>query len=190
MCTKPSAAPQRLRGLTLVELVVFIVIISVGVVGILAVLDLNARRSADPLAPKQALAIAEALLEEVTQAPFTYCDPDDANFASASDAAGCATVPEGSGPEAGDARPYDNVNDYHGLTLAGIADASGITVPGLAAYSASISVVADRLGGGTAHPIDAGSGEALRITVTVQAPDGSAVTLEGYRARFAPNAGP
>ncbi len=184
------AALRLARGISLIELVVFIVIVSVGIVGILAVMNVTSRASADPLIPKQALAIAEALLEEVQQAPFTFCDPDDANFATAASAAACASLPEAMGPEAGDARPFDNVNDYHGLALASIADVAGVPVPGLPGYAASVSVAAATLGSGTASPIPAASGDALRITVTVTGPAGSSLALEGYRARYAPNAGP
>lgn len=192
MCIEGRARAQG--GLTLIELVMFIVIVSAGVVGILSVLNFSARASADPLPAKQALAIAEALLEEVQQAPFTYCDPDDANLATAASAVvgagGCAALIEGGGPEAGDTRPYDNVSDYDGLALAPIADVGGAAIPSLAGYSVSVSVSAAALGTGTANPIAAASGDALRIVVTVAGPGGTAVSLEGYRARYAPNAGP
>jgi type II secretory pathway pseudopilin PulG len=65
------------RGVTLVELIVFIVIVSTAVAGVLMTLDISNRSSADPMIQKQALAVAEALLEEVQLQPFTYCDPDD-----------------------------------------------------------------------------------------------------------------
>jgi len=71
------------RGLTLVELIVFIVIVSVGLAGVLLVLNTTAAKSADPVVRKQALAIAESLLEEIALMPFTYCDPDDAAAAMA-----------------------------------------------------------------------------------------------------------
>lgn len=51
------------RGLTLIELVVFIVIVSVGIAGVLSSLNVSVMHSADPLQPKQALAVAEATLE-------------------------------------------------------------------------------------------------------------------------------
>jgi prepilin-type N-terminal cleavage/methylation domain-containing protein len=58
-------------------------------------------------------------MEEIQQAQFTVCDPADANAAIATDAnaaapVGCAasSTTEKRGPEAGNTRPYDNVNDY------------------------------------------------------------------------------
>ena len=109
-------------GITLVELLIFIVIVSVGLAGVLTVYNTVVRRSADPLIAKQMTAIAEALLEEVQLMPFTLCDPDDAHAATATtntvnpaDPTQCASLPEAMGPEAGEARghavtPFDNVN--------------------------------------------------------------------------------
>lgn len=67
---------KRQTGLTLIELIVFIVIVSVGLTGVLSSLNISVRGSADPLLPKQALAIAEGLLEEILLK--SYCDPDGA----------------------------------------------------------------------------------------------------------------
>lgn len=170
------------QGLTLIELVIAIVVIGVGVAGVLAAFTMAVRGSADPLQAKQALAVAEALLEEVQLAPFTYCDPDDPNAGTATSAAGCS-VPEDTGPEAGDSRPFDNVSDYDGLTLNPITDVSGSPVTGLTGYSARIAVVPATLNGIAAA-------EALQITVSVSTPTGSVYTLQGYRTRYAPNAIP
>ncbi|MBK9218480.1 MAG: prepilin-type N-terminal cleavage/methylation domain-containing protein [Uliginosibacterium sp.] len=80
------------RGLTLIELVVFIVVISVGLAGILGVLSLVNRDTVNPMLLKQQVAIAESLLEEVQSKPFTFCDPDDANVETALNSAGCASL--------------------------------------------------------------------------------------------------
>ena len=107
------------RGLTMVELIIFIVIVSIAIAGVLLVMNVTTARSGDAQLRKQALSIAEALLEEVESARFTYCDPQSTN---ATDPAlptspnvysytNC-TVPENVGPETGNTRPYDNVNDY------------------------------------------------------------------------------
>jgi len=92
MCTTDQ------RGLSLIELLVFIVVVGIAVSGVLSVYSLNARSSADPMVQKQALAIAESLLEEVLSKPYTYCDPDDANVDTAANVGACAR-PEGIGPE-------------------------------------------------------------------------------------------
>jgi Tfp pilus assembly protein PilV len=68
---------RKSLGLSLVELVMFIVIVGAAVAGIIGVIGVTTRSSADPMIHKQALAIAEAVLEEVQLQPFTYCDPDD-----------------------------------------------------------------------------------------------------------------
>ncbi|MBK6386418.1 MAG: type II secretion system protein [Rhodoferax sp.] len=173
------------RGFTLIELIMFIVVISGALAGVLTIFIQATRGSADPQLRRQAMAIAESLLEEVQLMPFTYCDPDDAAAETATSAAGCTTA-EALGPEAGETRTaspqFDNVNDYNGYTMAsGITSITGTTVPGLSAYSASVGVQAAALGSvpGT---------DALRITVTVTGPGGTQVKLEGWRTRFAPTA--
>ena len=188
----------RQRGISLVELIMFIVIISVALAGILTVMNIVMRSSADPLVHKQALAIAESLLEEVELMPFTYCDPDDASAVTATAAVlggptGCATTVEIMGPEAaqGEARlgvvPFDNVNDYAGYGAAAVADITG--APGVAGYPALIAVTPVALPGIAA--LDAnGAAQVLQITVTVTGPDAIPVVLDGYRTRYAPNSVP
>lgn len=186
------------RGVSLVELVVFIVVVGVAVIGVLAAMRLSTAASADPMIQKQALAIAEALLEEVQLQPFTYCDPDDPNAATALSAAGCTGGAGGAndesrlplGPEAGETRtsattPYDNVSDYNGFGIAGISGIDGAAIAGLENYAASITVTNQALG---AIP----AADALLIRVTVNGPPGTntTVVLDGYRVRYAPNALP
>ncbi|MFA6986493.1 MAG: prepilin-type N-terminal cleavage/methylation domain-containing protein, partial [Arenimonas sp.] len=57
------ASRRRQAGLSLIELVMFIVIVGVAVAGVLSVLTVTAQHSADPMIQKQAQAIAEAMLE-------------------------------------------------------------------------------------------------------------------------------
>jgi len=181
---------SRSRGITLIELVLFIVVVGVGIAGSLLAYEYAAKRSVDPIVKKQALAIAESLLEEIQQMPFTYCDPDDPNVTTATSAADCS-IPELPGPETqldglekrgiAGAPPFDNVNDYNGYTMAGgITDVTGAPITGLGAYSAAVTVAPATLG--TVPNTDA-----LRITVTVTGPTNVTVTLDGYRTQYAPN---
>jgi MSHA pilin protein MshD len=177
-------------GVTLVELILFIIIVSVGVAGILTVFNLTTQKSADPQVRRQMLAVAEALLEEVEFKPFTYCDPDDPNAATATSSAGCTGGTNGAndesklplGPEASDTSraAYDNVSDYNGLSLATVTDINGNPING---YSATISVTQQQLEASV--PLDA----SLRITVTVTHGNDS-LSLSGYRLRYAPNSLP
>ena len=178
------------RGLTLVELIVFIVVVGIAFAALLAAMNAFTRSSPDPLIRKQALAIAESLLEEVELMPFTFCDPDDANASTATSSAigagGCASLSEDTaiGPEAGELRgnattPFDNVSDYHGYSMSPIVDVTGSAVALQGAYSASVTVAQSSLGGIAAS-------ESLLITVTVTPPSGSQVVLQGYRTRYAP----
>ncbi|MBI5921060.1 MAG: prepilin-type N-terminal cleavage/methylation domain-containing protein [Betaproteobacteria bacterium] len=199
MCIDRATLRNRLqRGLSLIELIVFIVIVSVGLAGILTVLDITTRGSVDPMIRKQMLSIAEALLEEVQLQPFTWCDPNDANALTATSAAGCATMAENPGVPGAEsaqtrtsvATPFNNVNDYNGCgpsvaacNLASpIPSISGIyTSP--AGYSATISVTSEALNGvGDATA----SSASLRIKVTVSHGSDS-IIMEGYRTRYAPN---
>lgn len=183
-----AACPRaRGRGLTMIELVVFMVVISAALAGVLRIFMQATAASADPALVRQALAVAESLLEEVQLMPFTFCDGDDANVSTATSTGGCAGVADAIGAEAGEGRyatpQFDHVNDYHGFSMTGITDITNTAVAGLAGYSASITVAASALGS-----ITSGSGDALRITVTVTGPGSTSVTLDGYRSRHAPNA--
>jgi len=201
-----AVAGARAHGVSLVELIVFIAIISVGVAGILGVMNFTTLASAQPLPQKQALAIAEAYLEEVLAMPFTYCDPDDLNAATAESAAApngsptrCDTTREAIGAE-GETRgstttPYDNVNDYNSFPAAAPStiDNPGVTITDLGSYNVTVAVVAEALtaGGVTVAANDGNTQpQSLRVTVTVTGPGGVNVVLDGYRTRYSPNALP
>jgi MSHA pilin protein MshD len=194
-----SVVDSKQRGISLIELIIFIVIISVALTGILLVMNTVTRHSADPLIHKQALAIAESLLEEVELMPFSYCDPDDASAVVATSPADCTggaggpndedipgpeTAASVGGAEGRYAAPqFDNVGDYHGFNMAAnsVVDITGGAAVG--GYSASIAVAQTVLG-------TVPAGDSLRITVTVTGPDNVPIILDGYRTRYAPRSVP
>lgn len=188
MFTRPRQA-----GISLIELVIFIVIVSVAVAGVLSVFNIAVKSSADPMIRKQAIAIAESLLTEIESQAFTYCDPQDANVLTAADATVCANDQNKGGaaltsPTPGTetrylaADPFDNVADYGGFSKANIDDVTGGNV--ITGYTASVAI--SRAGGVApfaALPLDA----VLKIDVTVTGL-GESVTLTGFRLRYAPRA--
>ena len=190
------------RGLSLIELIVFIAIVAIALSGLLVLYDTAVRGSADPLVRKQATAIAESLLGEVLAQPFSYCDPQDpANDAnnpptSTAQCTGGAALSEDRGGGAlgpqpatenrfSATDPLDNVADYNGYAMnAGIysLDDGSTPVPGLEAYSAAVTVTRAGLALGLSS-----DAEALRVDVHVTG-RGESITLTGYRLRHSPNA--
>ena len=107
------------RGFTLIELIIFIVVVSAGLAGILSVMNTVVKSSADPMVRKQAMALADSILEEVLLK--SYADPDGTN-------AGETGRPN-----------WDNVDDFNAKTNADFTD---LPVE-LASYVIGIAVVDD-----------------------------------------------
>lgn len=190
----------RQGGVTLIETVVFIVVISIAVMALLQLFTLTTRSSADPVRRKQALLLAEALLEEVQLAKFTYCDPTDPQADSATSSLDC-TIPEAFGqaaPEPAGTRPFDNINDYVAAanTATAAFESGGVlmnaagTPFGLTGYTARLTITPQTLGQGSTAIVAGGSSadvDVLRITVSVAYGNGESVVLDGFRTRYAPN---
>lgn len=130
MCRPTEPAARRERGVTLVELVLAIVIISIAVTGVLMAYVTMVSRSADPLIDVQATAIAEAYLDEILSKPVT------------GPAGGCATR----------ATCY-TVGDYASLPAGPAADQSGAPIAALAAYTVAVAIGGDELGTGNSIAI-------------------------------------
>lgn len=103
------------QGFTLIELIIFIVVVGAGLAGILSVMNQVVRHSADPMLTKQAVALADSVLEEVLQK--AYDDPDGTNVGET------------------DRSNWDNVDDFNGATQA----AFGLP-PNLAGYAVAVAV--------------------------------------------------
>jgi MSHA pilin protein MshD len=149
------------RGASLIELIMFIVIVSVAMAGILLVMNQTTRGSADPLVRKQALAAAYSLLEEVQLQ----------DYLPASGVVGMT--------QANRATVYHRVRDYDGFNQnAGIYSLTGVApITGLENYTAGVTVIAAALG-------DIPAASAVQIDVTVTAPNGEVITATGYRAAY------
>lgn len=155
--------PPAQRGLTLVELIVFVVIVSVGLAGILAVMNATVRSSANPMARKQAITMAEAVLEEVlAKDPIQTLPETDLNACSGR-------------------LQYVGVQDYACFdgtpataVIRGDSTLGAAPVVALSGLSATVSVAAVAIG---AVPM-------WRVTVTVTG-GGEPIALTGYRVNLA-----
>ena len=155
---KPASSIHK--GFTLVELIVLIVVISAALVGVLIVFQNTVRSSADPQVQKQAIAIAEALLDEIL---LTSYDPL---------------------PGTGSRASFDDVDDYAGYSTAGgMKDIQNVLIAGLGAYNVTgitVATVVLNDSGGVLTPVS----EAKLVTVTVTGPAGFAISLDGYRLKY------
>jgi MSHA pilin protein MshD len=176
---------RRQCGVTLIELIMFIVIVSAGIAGILSVLNVTVFRSADPVVQKQAQALAEGLLEEIQTAYFAYCDGADPQLRYAKTVAACSGgVGDSYGPETAESRPYDSVIDYASAantptSLAPVGLPATMLPP--AGYNASVTIGPAALG-----DITQASGDALLIQVRVAGPGAISAVAEGYKVRQVP----
>lgn len=170
---------RRQAGVTLVEMVIFIMIVSLSVAGILIVMTATTQRSADPMVQQQALLIAESYLEEILHKRFRDESPSTANSI-------CPT------PEVAGRTAFDNVCDYHNLNdTAGAVDQLGNTVAGLTAYNVSVSVIgsvgdATALGPTISQITNVTALRVLRVDVEVthdDTPDFQ-MRLTGYRTNY------
>lgn len=169
MCTRPSQ-----RGVSLIELIMFIVIVGVALAGILLVMNVTTRNSADPLVHKQALAIAESLLEEVELQDFVSQD-GAAHVCADGVGANCVTV-------ANRSSAYHVVADYDGFSMPsppGIYALNDSVTPvaGLTGYSAIVAV-------GAPVTIGVPAASAVLITVTVTDPQANQTQISGYRTQY------
>ena len=156
------SANVRQRGFTIIELIIFIVVVGAGLAGILQVIQTTVARSADPVVAKQALALADSILGEVIQKGFdkTVVSP----LTGVATCSGTGTTRE----------TFDCVDDYKGKTKALFTDWPAA----LSAYDVAIAVgTAANIGGTITTP-------AKKVTVTVSRGSDFSVTLVGYRANY------
>ena len=150
---------RRRSGVSLIELVVAIVVISISLTGTMLIVETTTRRSVDPMLERQSISIAESYLEEILQK--AYLDPDDGTLCPA--------------PEAS-RNLFDNICDYSGLTETGARDQNGVAIAGLDVYQ--IQIIVDQSAGLGAIT---GSANVFRVDATVSDPMGRPVRLSGYR---------
>jgi MSHA pilin protein MshD len=120
------------------------------------VFSMNVGQSADPMIRYQAVAIAEAYLEEISLKAFA--DP-------------------GGGDGEANRTLYDDVDDYHGLVDVGARNQFDAALPGLGDYTVSVTVTQSAL-----PSILATDNYLINVTVTHAA--NIDFTLSAYRPNF------
>ncbi len=159
-----STTSHRQRGFTLIELIMFIVIVGVGVAGVLSVFTTGVKSSADPMVRKQALSIAESLLEEILLKEFR--DPN-----GGTNGVSTCTLAGGSNRSI-----WDDVCDYNTYTSTGITDVQGNSVVSLASYSVLPAVAVTT--------VAVGGVNLKRVVVSVTDTQNNVISITGYRGDY------
>lgn len=147
-------------GVTLIEVIVFIVVVNLAFVAVMQIYSQAVVSSVDPIVRVRAIELARATLDEVQARRFDENTPVGGIPA-------CGT-PSGETclgitPDAA----YDDVGDFNGYT-----DNS------LAAFPVSVSVVE------AGNDLGLAEAMARKIIVTVGMPDGNSVSLAAYKVNY------
>jgi MSHA pilin protein MshD len=140
-------------GFSLIELIFFIVVVALGLAGILSVMNQTVRSSVDPLVRKQALVLADALMEEIMLK--------------------ASRNPDG-GYSGSNRAQFDDVLDYQGYsTCCGMVMMDGTPIAGLERYNIKSVTISD------VAPVS-GAAVLKQVVVTIDSPQGE-LTLRSYR---------
>ncbi|MBB3168756.1 type IV pilus modification PilV family protein [Simiduia aestuariiviva] len=150
------------RGVSLIELIVFIVVVSIALVAFIKVFNQSVINSVDPIVQITGLELAQSKLDEVLARKFDENTPTGGVPACGSAEPG-ASACAGISADAG----YDDVGDFNGQVDTAVAGYSVATT--VVNAGADLGLAAD---------------QARRITVVVSLPNGETVQLATYKVNF------
>ena len=162
------------QGVTLVELVISIVIISIAMVAMMSSFSLSMSRSADPLWHNKTLKLGQLYLDEILAKKYDELSPiGGLPFVANPSCAGLGS--DGSETRA----TYDDVDDYHGITNVVPTSLTASLDSTYDDYRITITVECD----GTDVAASANN-HAKIITVTVTPPNQPPITFAAYKGNY------
>ncbi len=148
------------RGVTLIETIVFIVVVSIGLGALLSVYYQNMTNSVDPVLRMKAAEKAQATLDDILARRFDENSPTGGiPQCGSTDGTACAGISADS--------DYDDVGDFNGYSDS--SDTGYIVDVTVTEAGTDLSIT-------NAH--------ARLITVKVTMPDSNTLTLSAYRVNF------
>lgn len=164
---------NTLKGVTLVELVISIVIIGAAMGGMLSAFGNLSGSSANGLYQARQIALAQLYLDEILSKYYS----DDTGVGGIPASTSACSI---GGADAGESRgSFDDVDDYHGLSE--VPNFSNGAFSGSSLYNqywVSVRVVCE------GSSLIGAATKAKVITVTVRAPDNSELSLAAYKGNF------
>lgn len=174
-----SLHKSRQVAFTLLEVLITVIVIGIAASAIIGVFMTTVKSSADPLIRQQAIAIAEAYMEEIQLKQFCEDPAPPMLDPPPKSPPGCPS--ETGGSEASETRSnYNDVQDYASLPADKLVrDQNGSLIPGLSDYRVTVEISAAELGS-----ITQSSGNALRIDISVDHPAIDPITLSAFRTNY------
>jgi len=146
-------------GVTLIETIVFLVVIAIALTGLMMVFNESIAKSVDPVVRIRALELAQGQLDEVMSRKFDENTPTGGiPHCDAASGTACLGITADSG--------FDDVGDYDGFSR---------TVDG---YDLTVTVIA------AGDDLGLAEAEARLVQVLVTMPGGDSLQLAAYRANF------
>lgn len=177
-------------GVTLVELVITIVIISVSLLAVVSVYSNAIQRSADPLIYARSVELGQAYLDEILTKKFDHNTPVGGSppVSSASAPFYSASLGHDAPSEtASNRQNYNDVDDYDGKTYTSLEFITGDSFNQYTNYQVSISVSyidKDAPNNELNSLATLAEQNVKRVDVTVTNPLGGTLTFTGYKGNF------
>lgn len=202
---------KRAHGISMIELIIFILVMAIAFAGVMSVFVSTQSYSADPMIKIKTVELAQSLMEEILLKTYDERTPVGGGCVDNMVSTRCgpaANIPDADaptnaafGPEPGETRQrFDDVDDYHNLAYCGangtanpactnacvdLIDEQGNNIaaeyPG---FGICIRLIFDGNGitTGTATPVL--NNDAKRIDIMLTDPRGSNLTFSAYRTNF------
>lgn len=185
----------KYSGFTLIELIISIVILSIGAAAFLTLILNTTKNSVDPQVRVQANAIARAYLEEIMLSSF--CDPDwdpdlDADGDPLTNPQNCSTdcgssacavcKTTGTGWTTETRSTYDDICDYTAISGVSATDRNGLALGTVGDYT--ITVTVNDGTAGNLNGLTGVGGQVVRVDVDVSHNSGVTTSLSSYKTNY------
>jgi MSHA pilin protein MshD len=164
---------------TLVELIVTIVIISISLVSLALTVSFSASHSADSMVKVKLVELAQAYTEEILTKRFDENSPSGGIPACYPAGTICGVL----GVEGETRSTFDDVDDYDGLDESPPLDSLGNTRPNYIGYRVQVSVSYMDAAQITAHGLDTDS-DAKFVELSISPPSGATIEFAFYKGNF------
>ncbi|MFT7685422.1 MAG: MSHA pilin protein MshD [Candidatus Azotimanducaceae bacterium] len=171
--------PNKCQGVTLVELIVTIVIISISLVSLALTVSFSASHSADSMVQVKLVELAQAYTEEILMKRFDESSPSGGVPACFPAGSACG----GLGDESETRSTFDDVDDYDGLDESPPLDSLGNTRENYIGYRVQVAVTYMDAIQITAYGLDTSS-DAKLIEMSISPPSGSTINFAFFKGNY------